>query len=87
MAHVAIASACGPLHVRAMPAPRAIATPCVQVCVVDGQSGLCLGCYRTLAEVASWARFSDAERADLMAELPDRRSRISPEKLSLFGGG
>ena len=68
-----------------MPAPRAIATPCIQVCVVDGESGLCLGCHRTLAEVAGWARFTDDERADLMAELPARRSRIAPEKLGLFG--
>ncbi|MBV8681951.1 MAG: DUF1289 domain-containing protein [Caulobacteraceae bacterium] len=71
----------------AMPAPRAIATPCIQVCVVDGESGLCLGCHRTLAEVAQWTRFTDAERATLMAELPGRRSRISPEKLGLFGAG
>ena len=70
-----------------MPAPRAIATPCVQVCVVDGESGLCLGCHRTLAEVAGWARFSDQERAVLMVELPGRRSKISPEKLGLFGSG
>jgi hypothetical protein len=65
--------------------PKPIATPCVQVCVVDGQSGLCLGCFRTLAEVAGWARFTDAERAELMSALPARRSRIRPEKLSLFG--
>ncbi|HEY1929386.1 MAG TPA: DUF1289 domain-containing protein [Caulobacteraceae bacterium] len=71
--------------VETMPAPRAIATPCIQVCVVDGESGLCLGCHRTLAEVAGWARFTDDERADLMAELPGRRSRIAPEKLGLFG--
>ena len=70
----------------AMPAPRAIATPCVQVCVVDGESGLCLGCHRTLAEVAQWTRFTDAERVALMAELPGRRSRIAPEKLGLFAG-
>lgn len=70
----------------AMPAPRAIATPCVQVCVVDGESGLCLGCYRTLAEVAGWTRFNDAERSALMAELPGRRARISPQKLGLVGG-
>lgn len=61
-----------------------IATPCVKVCVVDGESGLCLGCFRTLAEVAGWARFSDDERAVLMTELPTRRSRIRPEKLGLF---
>lgn len=65
--------------------PRPIATPCVQVCVVDGESGLCLGCFRTLAEVAGWARFTDAEREAIMTALPDRRGRIRPEKLSLFG--
>ena len=68
---------------RTPPAP--IRTPCVKVCVVDGESGLCLGCYRTLQEVASWARFTDAERDRLMAELPTRRDRIRPEKLGLVG--
>lgn len=63
------------------PPPRPIATPCVQVCVVDGESGLCLGCLRTLAEIAGWARFTDGERAALMTELPARRSRIAPGKL------
>ena len=61
--------------------PRAIATPCVQVCVVDGASGLCLGCFRTLKEIATWGRLTDAERAGLMAELPARRTRVAPEKL------
>jgi len=65
--------------------PKPIATPCVKVCVVDGESGLCLGCYRELAEVAGWARFTDDERARIMAELPSRRARIRPEKLSIFG--
>jgi uncharacterized protein len=63
--------------------PAPIKTPCIKVCVVDGESGLCLGCYRTLPEVAGWARFTDAERERLMAELPARRSRIRPEKLGL----
>jgi len=62
-----------------------IATPCIQVCVIDGESGLCLGCQRTLPEVASWGRLSDAERAAIMSGLPARRSRIRPEKLALFG--
>jgi hypothetical protein len=62
-----------------------IATPCVNICVVDGESGLCLGCQRTLAEVAGWARLTDAQRTAIMAELPARRPRIRPEKLALFG--
>jgi len=64
--------------------PRAIATPCIKVCVVDGESGLCMGCYRQLSEVAGWARLTDDERARIMAELPTRRSRIRPEKLAMF---
>ena len=66
-----------------MKAPRPIATPCIGVCVVDGESGLCLGCLRTLDEIASWAALPEARRADLMAELPGRKSLIAPHKLGL----
>lgn len=62
---------------------RAIATPCIKVCIVDAESSLCLGCYRTLMEIAGWARLPEDERARLMTELPERRSRIRPEKLGL----
>jgi predicted Fe-S protein YdhL (DUF1289 family) len=65
--------------------PRPIATPCVQVCVVDGESGLCLGCCRTLAEIATWGRLDDADRAKIMAELPNRPARMSPERRAMFG--
>lgn len=64
--------------------PRPIATPCIKVCVVDGESGLCLGCYRTLPEVASWQKLDEAERTRIMSELASRRSRIRPEKLAMF---
>jgi predicted Fe-S protein YdhL (DUF1289 family) len=63
--------------------PKPIATPCIQVCAVDGESGLCLGCHRTLREIGGWSRLTDEERAQIMAELPSRRSRIRPEKLGL----
>ena len=82
----ALASTAGLGHVRAMDETRPpIATPCVKICLIDGESGLCLGCQRTLPEVASWGRFSDSERAEIMAKLSDRRDRIRPEKLAIFG--
>ncbi len=62
-------------------APAAIATPCVQVCIVDGPSGLCLGCYRTLTEIAGWRALDPAERDRIMAELPSRAGRIEPGRL------
>jgi predicted Fe-S protein YdhL (DUF1289 family) len=64
--------------------PKTITTPCVKVCIVDPESNLCLGCFRTLPEIGGWARLSDEERAALMTELPTRRSRIRPEKLGIF---
>ena len=64
-----------------MATPHPIRTPCVKVCFVDDASGLCLGCFRTLAEVASWARLDEATRDAVMAELPGRWALIAPEKL------
>ena len=64
--------------------PSPIRTPCIKVCVVDGETGLCLGCYRLLSEVAGWGRLTEAQRDAIMAELPERRGRIRPEKLALF---
>jgi predicted Fe-S protein YdhL (DUF1289 family) len=57
----------------------------VKVCIVDGESGLCLGCYRTLGEVARWSSLGEDERAAIMTALPARRARIRPEKLGLLG--
>ena len=61
--------------------PRPIKSPCVQVCAVDPASGLCLGCFRSLAEIAGWIRLTDAEREAVLSELPGRRNLIAPEKL------
>lgn len=47
-------------------------SPCVKVCRMDPQRGLCLGCARTLDEIARWASMSDAERERIMIELPGR---------------
>jgi len=57
--------------------PRPIATPCVKVCAVDGLTGVCLGCRRTLAEIAGWSRLSDAERAAIMTALPSRPDPVA----------
>jgi len=62
-------------------APPPIRTPCVKVCFMDDESGLCLGCFRTSAEIAGWSAFTDAQRATIMAGLAGRRGHIRPEKL------
>lgn len=52
-------------------------SPCVKVCRMDPERGLCLGCARTLDEIARWGTMSDEERARIMAELPGRDARAT----------
>jgi hypothetical protein len=47
-------------------------SPCIKVCAVSGQTGLCIGCGRTLAEIAQWSGLDEARRRAIMAELPGR---------------
>ncbi len=49
-------------------------SPCVNVCVMDPQRGVCLGCYRTLDEIARWGGMDEAERRRIMAGLSERRA-------------
>jgi uncharacterized protein len=47
-------------------------TPCIAVCMIDPKTNLCLGCGRTLPEIARWHRMESAERLAVMALLPRR---------------
>ena len=49
-----------------------IQSPCIKVCVMNPAAGICSGCGRTLDEIARWGMMSDAERARVMQELPQR---------------
>jgi predicted Fe-S protein YdhL (DUF1289 family) len=53
-----------------------IASPCNKVCVVDPHAALCIGCGRSLAEIASWIGFDADERRRIMAELPRRLAAL-----------
>jgi len=48
-------------------------SPCVKVCEMDPQHGLCLGCRRTLDEIARWSAMSEAEREAVLRQLPQRQ--------------
>jgi uncharacterized protein len=55
-------------------------TPCVNICLLDAHSGLCVGCGRTIEEIARWATMSEAERRTIMATLPARKERLEEAK-------
>jgi len=57
----------------------AVSTPCIKVCAVSGMTGQCIGCGRTLAEIAGWGSMDEAQRQAVMAELPRRRAKAATE--------
>ena len=57
-----------------------IPSPCVGVCQINASTRFCLGCWRTLKEVAHWSRYSNGEKENLMQELIERRDRLSSGK-------
>ncbi len=54
-------------------------TPCVLICSIDADRGLCVGCGRTLVEIGGWSTYDDAERHAIMAQLPERLSDLGPQ--------
>lgn len=52
-----------------------IASPCTKVCVMDQKSGCCVGCYRTLEEIAGWSEYSTAEKLAVLERVKARRAR------------
>jgi predicted Fe-S protein YdhL (DUF1289 family) len=49
----------------------AVASPCVDICRLNAQ-GLCIGCRRTLNEIAEWSQASDARRKEILGALKTR---------------
>ena len=55
------------------------ASPCIAVCRLDPGTGPCVGCGRSIAEIAGWSDLDEAVRAPILARL--RGSRRDPEKV------
>ena len=61
----------------------AIASPCMKVCTLDSTGRICLGCLRTSDEIAGWAVFSDARRAQIIGILPERYRLLANVEVEL----
>lgn len=53
-----------------------IASPCINVCRIDESTALCVGCLRTLDEIATWSVLSDDQRRDVWARLASRVEQV-----------
>jgi len=50
-----------------------VSSPCINVCKMDANSGLCIGCFRTLDEITAWSRSDDSARNEILAAVAQRR--------------
>jgi len=50
-----------------------VPSPCISVCVMDAAGVLCLGCFRTLDEIAAWSLLDADTKRGVLAALPERR--------------
>jgi predicted Fe-S protein YdhL (DUF1289 family) len=60
----------GPDFIAGAPVP----SPCVNVCRIDADSGLCLGCLRTIDEIAAWSQMADPDKRAVWLALDERRA-------------
>jgi len=57
-----------------------IASPCVKLCVVHPEARICVGCLRSIDEIAGWSRLSPEARAEVLAELPARAPLLAKRR-------
>ena len=54
-----------------------VPSPCISVCRMDSTSGLCVGCLRTLDEIAAWSRLDDHARREVWRAIGERRAILA----------
>jgi uncharacterized protein len=57
-----------------------IETPCIKICVVEPETGFCIGCGRTRMEIADWIAMAPDARRMVMALLDERVATMTLRK-------
>ena len=51
-------------------------SPCVKVCIMDPQRHVCMGCARSLDEIAAWSTMDNLAKRRVWKALPARRALL-----------
>ena len=54
-------------------AARRVMSPCKSICIMDTKSDMCVGCKRTINEIARWPMMNDDERRTVVDSLKARK--------------
>lgn len=53
-----------------------VESPCTKVCTLDARN-ICIGCGRSVSEIANWSRLSADEQRDICHKARERRQQIA----------
>lgn len=51
-------------------------SPCINICTMNPQTGLCDGCLRTIDEIAGWSTASEEAKRAVWREIKRRQERM-----------
>jgi len=63
-----------------MDADFPLTSPCVGVCQINAKTKFCLGCFRTLREVAHWSRYDDDQKREVLLALRERQDEAGVDR-------
>ncbi len=59
-----------------------VPSPCISLCVLLEAEGLCVGCLRTVDEIAEWSLLDATGKRAVLAALPARRAALGSGRRS-----
>jgi predicted Fe-S protein YdhL (DUF1289 family) len=69
-----------------MASATGVASPCISICKMDEPTGWCVGCLRTIDEIATWSSLNDEARRAIVQSLRPRRLIWRARQASLASG-
>jgi predicted Fe-S protein YdhL (DUF1289 family) len=59
-----------------------VPSPCVSVCQMDEETGLCEGCWRNVDEICDWSINTDTEKKAVWSAIAQRLQQAHPDLLA-----
>lgn len=51
-----------------------IKSPCKNICIINKNSNICKGCYRTLDEISNWIKFDQLTKKEILDKVEVRKT-------------
>jgi predicted Fe-S protein YdhL (DUF1289 family) len=53
-----------------------VQSPCISVCTINEDTGLCVGCFRTIEEIEQWWELPTAKQREIIEKASEREANL-----------